>query len=264
MNGNFQNHYPHNNQGMNQNYNRQMQQNYPTHTQQQMQQQPQIQQNYQANRQPQQQQMQQNYPPNRQQPQQQMQQNYPTNRQQPQQPQQQNYSNSQMTLTPQSRPNPNAGVVAHPSALQKAGMNIQKIKKVHKDIADDVIKTVESATHQERDAVKNAIQNLRNKEKQVMESSEVKQKVERMGTIGDQLENQMSQIKIAYNRAIQELKKVCSTQEEFYQKLKDLDNKMEEALLNDEERKMMNAIKGQLQASLGGKLGGGNVRMIMM
>ena len=43
-----------------------------------------------------------------------------------------------------------------------------------------------------------------------------------------------------------------------------LDNKMEEALLNDEERKMMNAIKGQLQASLGGKLGGGNVRMIMM
>jgi len=264
MNGNLQNHYPNNNQGMNQNYNRQIQQNYPTNRQQPMQQ------NYPPNRQQPQQQMQQNYPPNRQQPQQQMQQNYPPNRQQPQQPQQQiqqiqpNYSNSQMTLTPQSRPNPNAGVVAHPSALQKAGMNIQKIKKVHKDIADDVIKTIESATHQERDAVKNAIQNLRNKEKQVMESSEVKQKVERMETIGDQLENQMSQIKIAYNRAIQELKKICSTQEEFYQKLKDLDDKMEEALLNDEERKMMKAIKGQLQASLGGKLGGGNVRMIMM
>lgn len=241
MNGNFQNQYPSNNQGMNQNYNRQ------------------IQQNYQANRQSQQQQMQQNYQTNRQQ-QPQMQQNYPPNIQQPQQ----NYSNSQMTLTPQSRPNPNAGVIAHPSALQKAGLNVQKIKKIHKDLADDVIKTVENATQQERDAVKNAIENLRTKEKQVMESSEVKQKVEKMETIGDQLDNQMSQIKIAYNRAIRELKKVCSTQEEFYKKLKDLDNKMEEALLNDEERKMMNAIKGQIQASFGGKLGGGNVRMIMM
>ena len=168
-----------------------------------------------------------------------------------------------MSLTPQITPNTNTTVIAHPNALQKAGLNVQKIKKIHKDLADDVIKTVKNATQQERDAVKNAIENLRNKEKQIMESTEVKQKVEKMETIGDQLENQMSQIKIAYNKAINELKKRCSTQEEFYQKLKDLDEKMEEALLNDEERKMMKAIKGQLQASLGGKLGG-NVRMIMM
>ena len=97
-----------------------------------------------------------------------------------------------------------------------------------------------------------------------MESSAVKQKVEKMETIGDQLENQMSQIKIAYNRAVRELKKTCSTQDEFFKKLKELDEKMEEALLNDEEKKMMRAIKSQLQGTFGGSLGGGNVRMIMM
>ena len=101
-----------------------------------------------------------------------------------------------------------------------------------------------------------------------MESSDIKQKVEKMETIGDQLEHQMSQIKIAYNRAVRELKRICSSQEEFFSKLKDLDEKMEEALLNEEEKKMMKAIKAQIQSSLnnsmGGKFNGNNVRMIMM
>lgn len=175
-----------------------------------------------------------------------------------------NYQNQNQQLRPQNAPNSNSRVVAHPSALQKAGMNVQRIKQIHKNLADDVIKTVESATQQERDALKKAVENLRNKEKQVMESSAVKQKVEKMETIGDQLENQMSQIKIAYNRAVRELKKTCTTQDEFFKKLKELDEKMEEALLNDEEKKMMRAIKSQLQGTFGGSLGGGNVRMIMM
>ena len=112
-------------------------------------------------------------------------------------------------------PNASSNAVALPNALQKAGMNVQKIKQIHKNLADDVIKTVENATLQEREAVKQAIQNLRNKEKKVMESSDIKQKVEKMETIGDQLEHQMSQIKIAYNRAVRELKRICSSQEEF-------------------------------------------------
>ena len=150
-----------------------------------------------------------------------------------------------------------------PGALQKAGMNVQRIKQIHKNLADDVIKTIENSTQREREAVKLAMENLRNKEKQVMESNEIKNKVEKMETIGDQLENQMSQIKIAYNRAVRELKKICSTQEEFYKKLQELDSKMEEALLNEDEKKMMKAIKSQLQSSFGSNMNG-NVRMIMM
>ena len=174
---------------------------------------------------------------------------------------QQNYSYNQQISRPQSLPNASSNAVALPNALQK-------IKQIHKNLADDVIKTVENATLQEREAVKQAIQNLRNKEKKVMESSDIKQKVEKMETIGDQLEHQMSQIKIAYNRAVRELKRICSSQEEFFSKLKDLDEKMEEALLNEEEKKMMKAIKAQIQSSLnnsmGGKFNGNNVRMIMM
>ena len=172
-------------------------------------------------------------------------------RQQTQQYLSQNVSNQQSTA------------MMVPGALQKAGMNVQRIKQIHKNIADDVIKTIENSTQREREAVKLAIENLRTKEKQVMESNEIKSKVEKMGTIGDQLENQMSQIKIAYNRAVRELKKICSTQEEFYKKLQELDGKMEEALLNEDEKKMMKAIKSQLQSSFGSNMNG-NVRMIMM
>ena len=82
-----------------------------------------------------------------------------------------------------------------------------------------------------------------------------------METIGDQLDEQMGQIKMAYNRAIKELRKTCKTNEEFYHKMNELDSRMEEALLTDDERKMMNAIKGQLKSAIGGA---GNVRMIMM
>ena len=138
---------------------------------------------------------------------------------------------------------------------------------MNKKIADYLVKTVQDATKEEREQVKKSIEQLKEKEKRILNDPNVKRQVDKMEKYNEALTKQMSQIQLAYQKAIQHLRRTCQNEYEFRTQLQELDQKMEDALL-DEDEKMIQSLKSQLSRAFGnnGDLNEsrGNVRLIMM
>ena len=92
-----------------------------------------------------------------------------------------------------------------------------------------------------------------NKVNSILERDDIKQSVKTGEQYGDQLDKVMTQIKTAYIQSIQEIKSNCKDQNEFLEKVQELDNRIENVLLTDEEKEMIQKVREEINTMFGGE-----------
>ena len=97
------------------------------------------------------------------------------------------------------------------------------------------------------------INNYQNKVNSILERDDIKQSVKTGEQYGDQLDKVMTQIKTAYIQSIQEIKSNCKDQNEFLEKVQELDNRIENVLLTDEEKEMIQKVREEINTMFGGE-----------
>ena len=61
----------------------------------------------------------------------------------------------------------------------------------------------------------------------------------------------MNQIKSAYIESIQEIKSKCNDQKEFFEKVQELDSRIENVLLTNEEKEMIQKVRAEISGMFG-------------
>ena len=143
-------------------------------------------------------------------------------------------------------------VLQNSEVFQKVGEHVRSLKNksinIHKNISDEV----EKGTVNEKKELETAINNYQNKVNSILERDDIKQNVKKGEQYGEQLDKVMSQIKTAYIESIQEIKSNCKDQNEFFEKVQELDNRIENVLLTDEEKQMIQKVREEINTMFGG------------
>jgi hypothetical protein len=144
-------------------------------------------------------------------------------------------------------------VLQNSEVFQKVGEHVRSLKSksmnIHKNISDEV----EKGTVSEKKELETAINNYQNKVNSILERDDIKQSVKTGEQYGDQLDKVMTQIKTAYIQSIQEIKSNCKDQNEFLEKVQELDNRIENVLLTDEEKEMIQKVREEINTMFGGE-----------
>jgi hypothetical protein len=142
-------------------------------------------------------------------------------------------------------------VLQNSEVFQKVGQHVRNLKtksiNIHKNISDEV----EKGTVNEKKELENAINNYQNKVNSILERDDIQSNVKKGETYGKQLEKVMDQIKTAYIKSIQEIKSKCSNDQEFMEKIQELDERIENVLLTDEEKEMIQKVRAEITGMFG-------------
>jgi hypothetical protein len=142
-------------------------------------------------------------------------------------------------------------VLQNSEVFQKVGQHVRNLKSksinIHKNITDEV----ERETVNEKKQLEEAINNYQNKVNSILERDDIKNNVKKGEQYGKQLEKVMEQIRTAYVKSIKEIKSKCKNQEDFFQKMQELDNRIENVLLTDEEKEMIQKVRQEISGMFG-------------
>lgn len=144
-------------------------------------------------------------------------------------------------------------VLQNSEVFQKVGQHVRSLKSksisIHKNISDEV----EKGTVNEKKELETAINNYQNKVNSILERDDIKQNVKKGEKYSEQLDQVMSQIKTAYIQSIQEIKSNSKDQKEFLEKIEELDNRIENVLLTEEEKEMIQKVRQEINSMFGGE-----------
>lgn len=142
-------------------------------------------------------------------------------------------------------------VLQNSEVFQKVGEHVRNLKtksmNIHKNISDQV----EEGTVNEKKQLEEAINNYQNKVNSILESDSIKNDVKKGEQYSNQLEKVMNQIKTAYVQSIQEIKSKCKDQKEFFEKVQELDSRIENVLLTNEEKEMIQKVRAEISGVFG-------------
>ena len=136
--------------------------------------------------------------------------------------------------------------------FQKVGNHVKKLKKESQHIMDEISDTVENETKKEKQELEVALNNYQNKVTSILGRDDIKSKKEKGEKYGKQLTKVMEQIRKAYISSIKEIKGKCKDQSEFMKKVAELDKRIENVLLTDEEKVMMEKIRNEIVSMFDG------------
>jgi len=142
-------------------------------------------------------------------------------------------------------------VLQNSEVFKKVGEHVRNLKSksssIHKNISDKV----EQATVNEKKQLEDAINNYQNKVNSILESDSIKNDVKKGEQYGKQLEQVMEQIKTAYVQSIQEIKSKSKDQKDFFEKIQELDKRIEDVLLTEEEKEMIQKVRAEMSGMFG-------------
>ena len=171
------------------------------------------------------------------------------------QPKPNNNSNELVTL--------NSNHLLENSAIfQKVGDHVKKLKKESMNIMDEISNTVENETKEEKHALEVALNNYQNKVNTILERDDIKSKKEKGEKYGRQLTKVMEQIRKAYISSIKEIKEKSKDEKEFMHKVAQLDKRIENVLMTDEEKEMMEKIRKEIVTMFGDESVGAEIKYL--
>ena len=142
-------------------------------------------------------------------------------------------------------------VLQNSEVFQKVGEHVRGLKTKSLNIHKNISEQVEKGTINEKKELEQAINNYQNKVNSILERDDIKNNVKKGEQYGKQLEKVMDQIKTSYVQSIQEIKSKCKNQEEFFEKVQELDNRIENVLLTDEEKEMIEKVRNEISGMFG-------------
>lgn len=144
-------------------------------------------------------------------------------------------------------------VLQNSEVFQKVGQHVRNLKSKSMNIHKNISEQVEQGTINEKKELEAALNNYQNKVNSILERDDIKQSVKKGEQYGEQLDKVMTQIKTAYIQSIQEIKSNCKDQKEFFEKVQELDNRIENVLLTDEEKEMIQKVREEINTMFGGE-----------
>ena len=142
-------------------------------------------------------------------------------------------------------------ILENSEVFQKVGQQVRNLKdksmKIHKNVSEQV----ERETVNEKKELEQAINNYQNKVNSILERDDIKSSVKKGEAYAQQLDKVMIQIKTAHVKSIKEIKSKCKDDKEFLEKIQELDNRIENVLMTDEEKEMIKKVRDEISNILG-------------
>ena len=150
------------------------------------------------------------------------------------------------------------GAIVKNNSLNQAGEIIKKLKSKHLELSKELNTIVENETTIEKKQLEDAIERYNNKIKVVTNTPEFKNKLEKRQEYSDRIEDILDKVKVAYRKAIRMIKDQADNETDMINKINHLDNQVQDALLTEDEKAVLNVIRNQVD-----RLPYRNIRMLM-
>lgn len=131
--------------------------------------------------------------------------------------------------------------------------SILKIKKTMEDlrgknqqISKEVGVIMEKSTIKEKEELETAVKKYNEKVNKVLESKQIKEKLEKRQGYEDRIYELMDRVKTSFRKAVREINKQPMNNKEKQERIKQLAESLEDAVLSNNERELMKIIKSQL------------------
>jgi hypothetical protein len=131
--------------------------------------------------------------------------------------------------------------------------SILKIKKTMEDlrgknqqISKEVSVIMEESTRKEKEELETAVKKYNEKVNKVLESKQIKEKLEKRQGYEDRIYELMDRVKTSFRKAVKEINKQPISNKEKQERIKQLAESLEDAVLSNNERELMKIIKSQL------------------
>ena len=137
-------------------------------------------------------------------------------------------------------------ILENSEVFQKVGQQVRNLKDKSMKIHKNVSQQVEKETVNEKKELEQAINNYQTKVKSILERDDIKSSVKKGEVYAKQLDKVMTQIRTAYIKSIKEIKSKCKDDNEFLEKIQELDNRIENVLMTDEEKEMIKKVREEI------------------
>tara|TARA_B100000524_G_scaffold327070_1_gene210949 strand:+ start:2258 stop:2722 length:465 start_codon:yes stop_codon:yes gene_type:complete len=141
----------------------------------------------------------------------------------------------------------NKTIIKSNKFIEQVGNKMKKLKIANKKINNDLNQIVEKSTEKEKKAIEDAYKMYNKKIESVLNHPKVKKKIEEKWESDNNISNLTIKIQDAYKKAIQEINRQCTDDEEKANRIKQLTDSIENAILDEDEKKMMRLIKEQMR-----------------
>lgn len=131
--------------------------------------------------------------------------------------------------------------------ILKIKNTMNNLRTKNKMINKELDNIISDGTKEEKKFLEKAIENYNTKVKKVLNSDKVKSKINEKYECEDKIIDLVSKVKNAFRKAVRQINIQPISDEEKNKKIVDLGKAIEDAILTDDEKKIMNAIKNQLK-----------------
>ena len=131
--------------------------------------------------------------------------------------------------------------------ILKIKNTMNNLRTKNKMINKEFDNIISDGTKEEKKILEKAIENYNTKVKKVLNSDKVKSKINEKYECEDKIIDLVTKVKNAFRKAVRQINIQPISDEEKNKKIVDLGKAIEDAILTDDEKKIMNAIQNQLK-----------------
>ena len=131
-------------------------------------------------------------------------------------------------------------------SILKIKKTMEHYREKNETLSKEVNSIVEESTKHEKENLENAVKKYNEKINKVLDSKRVKDKLDKKQEYEDNIYELMDKVKNSFRKAVREIKKQPISDEEKETRIKQLAEALEDAVLSNNEKELMNIIKSQM------------------
>tara|TARA_B110000211_G_scaffold220805_1_gene267783 strand:+ start:518 stop:985 length:468 start_codon:yes stop_codon:yes gene_type:complete len=132
------------------------------------------------------------------------------------------------------------------NSLQKVKKNLDYLKHKSRELGEDITNIVADGTLEEKKAYEKALLRYTDKMNEVLAKEEVKDKLDEKYKCEEKIYTIFDRVKKTYIKAVKTIMKQPLSNQEKEEKIAKLQTKIKDALVNDEDKKILNIIRKQM------------------
>ena len=132
-------------------------------------------------------------------------------------------------------------------AILKIKKNMSSLKNKNINLEKEINDLIETGTKNEKNALEEAVANYNNAMRNILKSEKVKNKLNEKYECEDKITDLMTTVQRALRKAIREINSQDISDEEKKEKIIALQDAIEDAILSDNEKNILKAIKKQMR-----------------
>jgi len=136
----------------------------------------------------------------------------------------------------------------NPKGLAKIKRELDNLKSQNKDICTEINDILIEETKEEKKAFEEALEKYNMKTQDVFNRPDIKEKLETKYKCEDKIYNIVDQVQRTYRKAVKSIMDQPISVSDKEQKIIKLQGKIQDALINDEEKKLLTLLRNQINS----------------